>query len=199
MTLGRVTVSWPFVFFLFILLLFCPLEDLLPILLAAMIHEMGHCTAIFMSGGKLDEIALGLAGAELCYQNGRLSYFKDRIIAASGPLANFLTGMAAAFIFAPGWRYFTGLSMIYCFFNLLPALPLDGGRILYAFIAEWRGSESAEHLLGMVTPVILSVLSACGAAIVFYCDGNPSLLVVASAAFLALWQKNALQGRRKKL
>lgn len=198
MTFSRFSVSWPFVFLLFLLVLFCPLGNLLPILLASAIHEIGHCSAVLMCGGKLDKIVLGLAGAELFYRDDRLSYKSDALIAAAGPLANLLT-IVVVIIFKPCFEYFIGLNMLYCFFNLLPALPLDGGRILYALVAAWRGNESADRFLGMVTPLILSVLAAAGAAAVCLHNGNPSLLIVATAIFLALWQKNALQGRRKKL
>ena len=198
MTFSRLSVSWPFVFLLFLLLLFCPLGDLIPILLASAIHEIGHCSAVLICGGKLDKIALGLAGAELFYRDDRLSYKSDMLIAAAGPLANLLA-IAAVIIYKPRFEYFIGLNLLYCFFNLLPALPLDGGRILYALIAAWRGNDSADRFLGTVTPLILSVMAAAGAAAVCLYNGNPSLLIVAAAIFLALWQKNALQERRKKL
>jgi len=199
MTFSRISVSWPFVFVLFILVLFFPLADLLPILFAALIHELGHCSAVLACGGRLDKIELGLAGAELYYRGERLSYGRDALIAAAGPFANMLAVWLSHEFFRPQWAYFSGLNLLYCVFNLLPALPLDGGRILYALAAVWAGSENAERLLGTVTPVILSLLAAAGAAAVFWLGGNPSLLIAASAIFLALWQKNALQGRRKKL
>jgi len=111
--------------------------------LVAIQHECAHAFASAKLGYKLNKIILMPFGAVI---DGDLRgiRFKDEIfVAVCGPLCNLLT---AAFFVALWWLVptmyaFTDTacysSLAIALVNLLPAYPLDGGRILKCVLARY--------------------------------------------------------------
>jgi len=100
---------------------------------AAAVHELGHIAAIAAMGGRIEALWLEASGLRLDYR-GVLGRGGEAFAAAAGPAAGLLLALAAA---AAGKRWdsdylkcLAGVSCLLSGFNLLPALPLDGGRIL---------------------------------------------------------------------
>lgn len=100
----------------------------------------------------------------------------------AGPAAG-----AGLFCILRGLGYPEGadLSLLYACANLLPVLPLDGGRALEAVVAALAGARAAERLLdvlGLVLPVALM-----GFGVVLFARGMGLALGV-FGAWLALLQ-----------
>ena len=102
-------------------------------------HELGHAWARKKSGAAYSEITLhGFGG--LCSGPGTFTRGESIFISAAGPAANLILGGATWLLtLTPGmenmWvRQFVGnmlwLNFALALLNLLPILPLDGGRIL---------------------------------------------------------------------
>lgn len=108
---------------------------------SAVIHELGHAFASAKAGYKLKKITLMPFGALI---SGDQTDFKatDEIkIALAGPLINLVVGLffVSLWWFFPETYAFTDLAVEACFslaiINLIPAYPLDGGRVLCASLA----------------------------------------------------------------
>ena len=109
-----------------------------------LLHELGHSWVARREGIEVDSITLWLFGG--------VSQFKDRFasagsefrVALSGPLVSIglgvvfvliaLAGLPSAVDGVAAWLGYINLTL--AAFNLLPASPLDGGRVLHA--ALWR-------------------------------------------------------------
>ena len=106
-----------------LMLLLFPLRFLVGVLLAALIHELGHLLALKIAGGRVLSIRLRSFGARI--EAAPMSPGRSALCALAGPAAGALT------IFA--YKTFPELALaglVQTVFNLLPVYPLDGGRAL---------------------------------------------------------------------
>jgi Zn-dependent protease len=130
------------------------------ILLAVILHEVGHVVASARAGLPLHGvILLPTGGVGIVDSNSLMEEAhdlrKEARVAAAGPLVSLLvaalTGVALLFVFPLGHLRTTPLITIHAlgrsFFwtnfllfagNLLPAFPLDGGRVVRAWLARRR-------------------------------------------------------------
>ncbi len=173
----RLAVSLPFLLVTVLVPLLIGRSWILLFAAAALLHEAGHLAALRLLGGRVERICLRLSGGEIRYR-GRLSYGGDALVALAGPLANLLCALlcaAAARRWPEPWLYrFIGCHVTLALFNLLPALPLDGGRILQAAL-EYRfplWGEIVTKAVGLVFGVILSAVGL----VILQKRGNPTLL-----------------------
>lgn len=137
-----------------------------------LVHEMAHALAARRLGVSLDDVELlpfgGVvrAGAELAVDPVREIY-----IAAAGPASNLVMfGMGVAAKNYGLWHtdlgpFFLQCNLLVAAFNLLPALPLDGGRIYRACLSGRMGIGRATYRaarLGQFWAVIIAVAGALG-------------------------------------
>lgn len=135
-----------------------PLSQLLnlglPLMLFTIVvlHELGHALAARHYGVGTREITLYPIGGVARLQATRFSPEQEMVVSAAGPAVNFaLAGAAwllapslafsplAAFLVSQFLVYNLGLGL----FNLVPAFPMDGGRILRAFLSRRHGHARA--------------------------------------------------------
>ncbi len=149
----------------------------------AVVHELGHSIVAGGKGYKLNKITLMPFGAVV---TGDLSDidFKDEIsIAIAGPMIN----LAVALFFIAFWWTFpeiyayTDLAVESCLsialINCIPAYPLDGGRVLSAFLSLKIGKKRAQkvcRILGVFFSVlflglfVLTVFNKVNFSILFF-------------------------------
>lgn len=128
----QLTLAWMVVFFVSILW-----------------HELGHAFA-FRNYGQRPEIVLhGMGG--YAQGSGRLTRKQDIIVSLAGPVAGFLLGLAV-WLAVLGWPAIVAdkpvmshfvinmlwINIIWSAVNLLPVLPLDGGRVCSAALSGTR-------------------------------------------------------------
>ena len=119
-------------------------------ILGLSLHELAHIAAARLLGIRIEEIHLtpfgGSARMENPYGVGAVPLF---VTSAAGPAVNLLC--AVVFAALTQWQLISAavsvshisVNLILCFFNLLPALPLDGGRMLYCILQSLIGTAKA--------------------------------------------------------
>jgi stage IV sporulation protein FB len=140
-------------------------------------HELGHCFAARRMGGRADQIMLwplgGLVSINLSHQPQ-----EELFTAAAGPLVNALICVVTmpALMFAgadvrslinpfEAPQASEGMTLVYCLqltvwinwllmlVNLLPAYPLDGGRVLRSVVWQKKGYRTAVIVVARVAKV----------------------------------------------
>lgn len=126
----------------------------LPILLVAfvsiLLHELGHALVARRLGVPIREIEFHFFGGAAKMVGLPRSAGDEIRIAAAGPAVSLVLAGAGAFLGAiTGTRFFAFVgfvNLVIGLFNLLPALPMDGGRILRAAFAKRMGFLPATRL-----------------------------------------------------
>lgn len=141
-------------------------EVLGAVLLAALCHELGHYAALRRQGGWVRAVRISALGAEMQVA-GRMSYGGELLAAAAGPAVNLLLA-AALGLLGRWWEplyLLAGAQAVLGCFNLLPILPLDGGRMLW--LALCWGTDPFLAALARRSPFLLwtaAALLVCAAA-----------------------------------
>jgi Zn-dependent protease/predicted transcriptional regulator len=113
-----------------------------------LLHELGHALRARREGVEIEGITLWLFGGVAKFKGMFPSAGAEFRIAIAGPLVSLLLG--AAFVLlalvhslpqavdgVSAWLGYINLTLL--LFNMLPALPLDGGRVLRALLWRRRG------------------------------------------------------------
>ena len=166
------------------LLLAAPLSLVGWTLLACVVHELGHLLAIRTLGGRVEELRLTGLGAVMI-PRGAFGYGAECLVALAGPAASFLLALLAA----PVQETLAGVSLVLGIFNLLPLVPLDGGRILSAVVCHLTGSDSGEKVSRWVSRGMAFVLAGLGLWILI--QGGSFTLLLFSLGSLAARERNA--------
>lgn len=165
---------------------------------SVLVHELAHVVAARAFGMRAPSVTLHLLGGETHLEGKSRRPLQEFVIAVVGPLTSLLIGVAAwwtAVQLPPGLTYAVlwsvgFINVLVAGFNMLPGLPLDGGRVFRALIWGLTGSEST----GVIAAAWLGRLAAAALMLwaVLVADlGQPisltrSLLFVVVAWFL--WQ-----------
>lgn len=158
-----------------------PLRWCARLALAVTVHELGHVAALVLCGTEI--YGLRMEGCGLALRCAPSEGAVRTIAAAiSGPAAG-----VGLFCILRGLGYQEGadLSLLYTCVNLLPVLPLDGGRALQAAVTALAGEHAAERLLDVLGLVLPAALMGLG--IVLFARGMGLALGV-FGAWLALLQ-----------
>lgn len=153
-------------------------EVLGAVLLAALCHELGHYAALRRRGGWVRAVRISALGAEMQVA-GRMSYGGELLAAAAGPAVNLVLA-AALGLLGRWWEplyLFAGAQLVLGAFNLLPALPLDGGRILWLALAWLTEPYTAQRVLSVVSLAVSLALLLGGGWFIWRQGGSPFLLV----------------------
>lgn len=158
-------------------------------------HEFGHAFAARYFGIGTRDITLYPIGGVASLNRIPRNPLHELVIAVAGPAVN--VALAAALFLAlslgfgagvPAASGFDGsflsgllvMNVILVVFNMIPAFPMDGGRVLRAFLAMSLPYSRATEIAAKVGQGVAVVL-----AIVGLWQQLPTLLLVAAFVFLA--------------
>lgn len=155
------------------------------------LHELAHSLVARRFGLGIGGITLFLFGGVAELEHEPASPLSEFYIAIAGPIMSLVLALAAGATYAiaeqadePGsvaavLGYLTVINLILAAFNLLPAFPLDGGRVLRAYLwLRFGNLLKATRIASLVGVYIGYLLVGFGLL----------LLITGSAGFGGLWQ-----------
>jgi Zn-dependent protease len=152
---------------------------------SVLLHELGHAWQARRDGLEIDGITLWLFGGVAQFKGAFPNPGAEFRIAIAGPLVTVvlsggfallaLAGLPSAVDGVAAWLGYINLTLLV--FNLIPALPLDGGRVLRAALWRARGD------LGWATRVAADV--GMGFGYLFIALGV--LMFIVEGSFSGAW------------
>lgn len=132
-------------------------------------HELGHSVVARSRGVPIAGIDLHMFGGVAKMSAPPRSPNDEIAIALAGPAVSLLLGGAALGLnaaFPLGLlAYLGGANLMLGLFNLLPAIPLDGGRVLRALLAKRRGLLGGTRLAVTVSRALAVLMGAAAIAL----------------------------------
>jgi len=124
----------------------------LALFFCVLIHELAHCVVALRRGIRINSITLLILGGVSSIENEIPDPRDELPMSLAGPLTSFVLGIVAWIVVIAGvplissrpvagvavflFGYLALLNLILFIFNLLPAFPMDGGRVLRAWLAQ---------------------------------------------------------------
>ncbi len=159
-----------------------------------LLHEFGHILTARRFGIKTPEVNLLPIGGVASLERMPEKPSQELLVALAGPMVNVLIALLLILAFGgqmqgtvdriedPGVNLVTRLAATNIFlavFNLIPAFPMDGGRVLRALLSMRLGPQKATQIAAKVGQGLAFVLGFLGLF------GNPILLFIAIFIFLS--------------
>jgi Zn-dependent protease len=154
------------------------------------LHELGHAVVAQREGMQIDGITLWLFGGVARFKGAFPSARAELRIAIAGPMVSVVLGAG----FAVGAKllplppavdgvvsWLGEINLVLVLFNMLPALPLDGGRVLRAALWARSGDFSrATRKAGALAQTIGQMMIGLGVAmfLVLGALGGPWLALI---------------------
>jgi Zn-dependent protease/CBS domain-containing protein len=163
--------------------------------LCVLLHELGHVFAARRYGVQTRDVTLWPFGGIASMERMPEKPSQELIVALAGPAVN--VAIAAGLLLWLGPRLdpqnltqienpavsmaakVAGANIILVLFNMIPAFPMDGGRVLRAVLAMRMGNARATELAATIGQGFAVVFGILG---IFY---NPMLIIIAVFIFLA--------------
>lgn len=172
-------------------------------------HEFGHVLAARRYGIATRDVTLLPIGGVASLEKMPEKPSQEIIVALAGPAVNLIIAAILLLVTAMGgeglsvsqfaeleraqssmFMQLAAANISLVLFNLIPAFPMDGGRVLRAVLASRVGYVRATHAAALVGQAIAVVLGFVGLF------GSPLLILVAIFVFLAAsGEAGYVQGR----
>lgn len=167
-----------------------------------LLHEFGHALAARLFGIHTPDITLLPIGGVARLQRMPDHPWQELVVAVAGPLVNVVIAAVLVFVVQsgtgledferlhePGVGLFAKLAAVnimLVLFNLIPAFPMDGGRVLRALLAMVMSYGRATNIAAVIGQGLAFVFGFIGLV------WNPLLLFIALFVFLGAQQEAAM-------
>ncbi len=148
--------------------------------LAVLFHELSHSIIGRRRGVKVKGIVLFIFGGVSMLDDMPKEPKKEIEIAIAGPLLSIFLGVifygvsiTGVPVLAEFSRVFSTYNFILAFFNLIPAFPLDGGRVLRGVLAQKMGFVNATKIAAETGKMMAFMIGIFGLFV------NPWLILIA--------------------
>lgn len=121
------------------------------LLFSVLVHELAHALTAKIYGWSTEKIVLNLWGGHTSFEEFTPTPGRSLIVALAGPAANFVMAVGGWAVLSTGSLTGIAENVAYIFmlanfviaiFNVLPGLPLDGGRLVESAVWAATGNQA---------------------------------------------------------
>jgi Zn-dependent protease len=172
-----------------------------------LLHELGHALTARRFGVSTRDIILLPIGGVARLERMPEKPSQEILVAIAGPAVNVvialaLAGVMTAFDMSLARLSFTGglieallyINVVIVLFNLIPAFPMDGGRVLRAVLATRLPFLQATRVASYIGQAIAVLFGIAGIVM-----NHPMLLLVALFVFLAASEERSIVQNRSAM
>ncbi|MGK0188998.1 MAG: Zn-dependent protease [Verrucomicrobiales bacterium] len=151
---------------------------------SVILHELGHSQAARRYGIQTRDIIIYAIGGVASLERMPKDPKRELVIALAGPMVNVaIAGILAPLIYVTQFlsvetaEFLLALAVInvvLVVFNMIPAFPMDGGRVLRALLSMKQGRIPATNLAAKIGKVIAVIFILLG----IFADVSPMLIVI---------------------
>ncbi len=162
------------------------------ILFSMLLHESGHIAAAGICGIRTDALNVSVLGFSAEIPISSCSKKELIFIYSAGPSLNLIIFIAVSMLgyilpCAQGYLELVSVSNLFMgLFNLLPVIPLDGGRLIYELLSGGIGSRAAGRTVRLLAWIISSLMIAAGVYQLLITTFNISLVVIGLYIMIAM-------------
>ncbi|MDF2636461.1 MAG: peptidase [Pelosinus sp.] len=166
---------------------------------AVLWHELAHAGAAMALGFTVREVELlPFGGVARIEGLGSASSKSEIIIAAAGPIASMVLAaivygsMFYLNLWTEMWDFYYKMNLMLAIFNMIPGLPLDGGRIFRAWLALHMDYRRATAIVAGISKGVSILLVGIG--IFQYVSGSTvNITFLVAAIFLYTTAKSEIK------
>lgn len=164
-------------------------------LFAVVLHEFGHYFEAKHLGYKLSKFSVSPYGFALSFCGQGIEREDETKIALAGPIVNFVTALLMVgvwWIFPASFCFtesFVNASLVLGLFNLLPAYPLDGGRIFVCLGSKFFGEKISSKITKWFN-ILLAIFFLVLFVIFLFINFNPTYLLYSCFLFVGVMDLN---------
>jgi stage IV sporulation protein FB len=177
-------------------MLFVPMVLILPMdwfagwILAVMVHELGHLTALKIFKIRIHSICFGVFGARII--TAAMSPVAEALCALAGPMAG-LCMLRFAHVFPRA----AVLGLVLSMYNLIPVYPLDGGRGIHSFLRIFLQQGRADVVTSWLSRIIIVLLAGVGIIVCVRYSFGVFAVLIPLVSIIAVARKNSLHCGKK--
>lgn len=166
---------------------------------AVLWHELAHAGAAIALGFSVREVELlPFGGVARIEGLGAASSKSEMIIAAAGPAASVVlaaivySSMFYFNLWTEIWDFFYKANIMLAIFNMIPGLPLDGGRIFRAWLALYIDYGKATAIAAGISKCV-SISLVCIVIFQYVQGSTVNISFLVAAIFLYTTAKSELK------
>ncbi|MCZ9884434.1 site-2 protease family protein [Arthrobacter sp. B2a2-09] len=175
--------------------------------LSVLVHELAHALSAKAFKWPTEKIVLNLWGGHTQFESFIASPGRSVVVALAGPAANFVLAGGAWLLLQAG--VFTGVgdtltnifmwaNFLIGIFNVLPGLPLDGGRLVESAVWKATGSQEKGTVAAGWAGRVIAIVLVVSFIVAQLLGGNSpdllqTLIAVLVCSFLWMGASGAIQ------
>ncbi len=153
------------------------------LILAIIIHELGHFITALLLGVRLRSFSLKPNGGLLTYDFSAVSYQKELAVHLAGSIFGLISVVVSVMLchsYSDSFNKFIGISLSLSAVNLIPIKTLDGHGVLRTalyMIFSTENEEKIENITNIASNASLILLWIITVAVELNTEANLSLLI----------------------